>query len=85
MNEQSIITIAQTLLSEIDHKVESYVQHWIEQINEQYNSDINHEFCKIQNDSNTWVGAAFSEASLFLKEFWNNGSVIETQAGYRIA
>jgi len=53
MNEQSIITIAQALLSEIDQKVESYVQHWIEQINEQYNSDINHEFCKIQNDSNT--------------------------------
>lgn len=53
MNEQSIITIAQTLLSEIDQKVESYVQHWIEQINEQYKSDINYEFCKIQNDSNT--------------------------------
>jgi hypothetical protein len=78
MDKQSISTSAQTLLSEIDQKVGSYVQHWVEQVNEQYNSGMCHELSKIQNDSNTFVGAAFSEVQFFLQEFWNDDSVIET-------
>lgn len=52
MEEQSITTIVQSLLSEIDQKVESYVQHWIDQIDDQNYRVMKYKGSERRNSSN---------------------------------